>query len=186
MLLSLPCLTRMRAQLLQSCPSERSLWPFGLWLPGFFFLGILEARILECVARPSSRESSQTRDWTSVSCVSWIAGTFFSIELPGKIPLPECSSVQLVSHVWLFATPWTVACQASLSITNSWSLLRLIPIESVIIQPSHPLSSPSPAFSLSQHQGLFRWVNSSHPVAKVLKFQLQHQSFQWIFRTDFL
>ena len=55
------------------------------------------------------------------------------------------------------------------------------------IQPSHPLSSPSPpAFSLSQHQGLFQWVSSSHQVAKVLEFQLQHQSFQWIFRTDLL
>ena len=55
------------------------------------------------------------------------------------------------------------------------------------IQASHPLSSPSPpAFSLSQHQGLFQWVNSSHEVAKILEFQLQHQSFQWIFRTDFL
>ena len=52
------------------------------------------------------------------------------------------------------------------------------------IQPSHPLLSPSPtAFSLSQHQGLFQWVNSSHQVAKVLEFQLQHQSFQWIFST---
>ena len=54
------------------------------------------------------------------------------------------------------------------------------------IQPSHPLSSPSLTFNLSQHQGLFKWVNSSHQVAKVLEFQLQHQSFQWIFRTDFL
>ena len=53
------------------------------------------------------------------------------------------------------------------------------------IQPSHPLSSPSPAFNLSQHQGLFQWVSSSHEVAKALEFQLQHQSFQWIFRTDF-
>ena len=54
-------------------------------------------------------------------------------------------------------------------------------------QPSHPLSSPSPpALNLSQHQGLFQWVSSSHQVAKVLEFQLQHQSFQWIFRTDFL
>ena len=52
-------------------------------------------------------------------------------------------------------------------------------------QSSHPLSSRSPpAFSLSQHQGLFRWVSSLHQVAKVL--ELQHQSFQWIFRVDFL
>ena len=55
------------------------------------------------------------------------------------------------------------------------------------IQPFHPLLSPSPlAFNLSQHQDLFQWVSSSHQVAKVLEFQLQHQSFQWTFRTDFL
>ena len=54
-------------------------------------------------------------------------------------------------------------------------------------QPSHPLSSPSPpTFNLSQHQGIFKWVSSSHQVAKVLEFQLQHQSFQWIFRTGLL
>ena len=54
------------------------------------------------------------------------------------------------------------------------------------IQPSHPLSSPSPALNLSQHQGLFKWVSSSHQVAKVLEFQLQHQSFQRTPRTDLL
>ena len=55
------------------------------------------------------------------------------------------------------------------------------------IQPSHPLSSPFlSAFNLSQHQGLFQWVSSLHQVAKALEFQLQHQSLQWIFRTDFL
>ena len=55
------------------------------------------------------------------------------------------------------------------------------------IQPSHPLSSPSPpAPNPSQHQGLFQWVNSSHQVAKILEFQLQHQSFQWTPRTDLL
>ena len=52
------------------------------------------------------------------------------------------------------------------------------------IQPSHPLSSPSPlAFNLSQHQGLFQWISSSHQVAKVL--ELQHQFFQWIFKVYF-
>ena len=55
------------------------------------------------------------------------------------------------------------------------------------IQLSHPLSSPSPpAFNFCQHHGLFQWLSSLHQVAKVLEFQLQHQSFQWIFRTDFL
>ena len=56
------------------------------------------------------------------------------------------------------------------------------------IEPSHPLSSP-PSLNLSQHQGLLKWGSFSHQVAKVLEFQLQHQSFQWksgiiSFRTD--
>ena len=55
------------------------------------------------------------------------------------------------------------------------------------IQPSHPLSLPSPpALNPSQHQGLFQGVNSLHQVAKVLELQLQHQPFPCIFRTDFL
>ena len=54
-------------------------------------------------------------------------------------------------------------------------------------QPSPPLSSPShPALNLSQHQGLFKWVSSPHQVAKLSEFELQHQSFQWMFRTAFL
>ena len=55
------------------------------------------------------------------------------------------------------------------------------------IQPYHPLSPPSPpALNLSRHKGIFQWVESLHQVAKVLEFQLQDQSFQWIFRVDFL
>ena len=63
------------------------------------------------------------------------------------------------------------------------------PVHRVInaIHASHPLSSPSPpAFNLSHNQGLFQWVSSSHQVAKGLQFQLQHQSFQWIFRIDWI
>ena len=163
--------------------------------------------------------------------------------------------VQSLSHVQLFATPWTAARQASLSFSISWSVLKLMSIKSVmpsshlilwcpllllpwsllksvtfpmsqlyasvqftsvaqscptlcdpmdcstpgfpvhhqlpelaqthvhqvddVTQPSHPLfSSSPPAFNLSQHQGLFKWVSSLHQVAKLLEFQLQHQSFQ--------
>ena len=92
--------------------------------------------------------------------------------------MPICS-VQSLSHVQLFATPWTAACQTSLSIINSLSLLKLMSIESVM--PSnhlilcHPLSPPT--FNLSQHQDLFQSISSLHQVAKVLAFQLQHQSF---------
>ena len=147
------------------------------------------------------------------------------------------SSVQLLSHVRLFVTPWTEGCQASLSITKSQSLLKLMSIEPVM--PSNHLILHCPllllpsifprirvfsnesvlcirwpkywsfSFSISpsnEHPGLisfrmdwldllavqgtlrslFQWVSSSHKVAKVLEFQLQHQSFQWILRTDFL
>ena len=76
----------------------------------------------------------------------------------------QFSSVQSCSRVWLFATPWIAARQASLSITNSQSWLKLLSIKSVM--PSHFLSSASPpAPNPSQHQGLFQWVNSSHEVA---------------------
>ena len=62
-----------------------------------------------------------------------------------------------------------------------------VPWVSDTIQPVCPLSSPSPsALNLSQHQDLFKWVSSSQQVAKVLGLQLQHQSFQWLFRVDFL
>ena len=92
--------------------------------------------------------------------------------------------VQSLSHVWLFATPWTAVCEASLSFTISQSLLKLMSVCWWCIQPSHPLSSPSPpAFNLSH---LLGWVSSLHQVANVLELQLQHQSFQWIFRFDFL
>jgi len=96
-------------------------------------------------------------------------------------------SVQSLSHVWLFAIPWTAACQASLSITNSEFTQTHVHWISDTIQPFHPLSFPSlPSLNLSQHQGLFQWISSSHQVVKVLEFQLRHQHFQWIFKTVFL
>ena len=55
-----------------------------------------------------------------------------------------------------------------------------------VIQSSSPLSSPSRTFNLSQQQGLFQWVSSSHQVAKIVELQFQHQSFHWALRADFL
>ena len=93
-------------------------------------------------------------------------------------------SVQSLSHIWLFTTPVHHQLPESTQTHVHWV--------SDAIQPSHLLSSPClPALNLSQHQGPFKWVSSSHQVAKVLEFQLQHQSYQWIprlisFRMDFL
>ena len=95
-----------------------------------------------------------------------------------KVSTVHFSSV--TQSVWLFGIPRTATRQATLSITNSQSLTQThVRWVSDAIRPSHLLSPPSPpAFNLSQHQGLFQCVSSSHQVAKVLEFQLQHQSFQ--------
>ena len=87
----------------------------------------------------------------------------------------QFSSVQLISCAWLFATPWTTACQASLSITNSQSSLKLVSIESVM--PSNHLILPHPLFlllSIFPSVRVFPNESSFHQMAKVLEFQLQH------------
>ena len=88
--------------------------------------------------------------------------------------------VRLLSHVLLFVTPWIAACQASLSFTISWSLLKLMSIESVMPSNHLILCHPFSALALkpSQHQGLFQCISSLPQVAKVLELPLQHQSFQ--------
>ena len=93
--------------------------------------------------------------------------------------------VRLLSCVQFFVTPWTVARQAALSVTVSQWGTNSCPLSQwcrPTISSSVALSPP--ALNLSQHEGLFQRVDSSHQVAKVLELQLQHQSFQWIFRVD--
>ena len=92
----------------------------------------------------------------------------------------QFSSVQLLSCVWLFATPWTAACQASLSIPNSWSLLNLMSIESVM--PSNHFFLCHPLLILPSIFPRFRVFSNKlalciNQVVKVLEFELQHQSF---------
>ena len=85
------------------------------------------------------------------------------------------------------ATPWTST--PGLPVHHQLPELAQIYVHWAgdIIQPSYPLTAPSPlALNLSQHQGLFKWVSPLHQLAKVLEFQLQHQSFLLIFRVDFL
>ena len=109
-----------------------------------------------------------------------------SVQFSSVSSVQFSQSVQSLSCVWLFVTPWTAAHQDSLSITDSWSLLRLTSTELVMPSNHHILchlllllSSNFPA------SGSFP-ISSLHQVAKLLEFQLQHQSFQWIFRTDLL
>ena len=99
----------------------------------------------------------------------------------------QFSSVQSLSHVWLFATPWIAAPQPPLHRQLPEFTPSHVHWVGDAIQPSHPLASPSPpAPNPSQHQSLFQWVNTSHEVAKVLEFQLQHQSFQRTPRVELL
>ena len=104
----------------------------------------------------------------------------------GSSPVAPLSSVQSLSLIWLFATPWTTPCQASLSITNSRGPPKPMFIESVMpfnhLILCHPLlllPSIFPSIRVFSNE-------SALQLAKVLEFQLQHQSFQWTPRTDLL
>ena len=135
-------------------------------------------RILEWVIYPFCSRSSWPRNWTRVSCTS---GRFFS----------NWASVQFSSVAQLCLTLCDPMNCSIPGLPVHHQLLESTQTHvhwiGDAIQPSHPLSSPSPpALNRSQHQGLFKWVSSSHQVAKVLEFQLQHQSFQWTLSTDFL
>ena len=110
------------------------------------------------------------------SCLGWL-GLKLGIEL-------GFSSVQFSSFTQSCLTLWDSMNCSTPGLPVHHQLLEFTQthVHRVCdaIQPSHPLSSPSPpAFNLSQHQGLFKWISSSHQVAKVLEFQLQHLSFQW-------
>jgi len=96
-----------------------------------------------------------------------------------------CHSFQLLSHVQLFVTQEPQHARLPCPPPTPGVYPNSCPLSWWCHPTTHPLSSPSsPAFNLSQHHSLFRWVSTSHQVAKVLEFQLQHQSFQWTPRMD--
>ena len=197
------CLIWYAAKSLQSCMTLCD--PIDGSPPGSPVPGILQARTLEWVAISfSSTWKWKVMKVKSLRCVQLLVTSctaayqaplsmgFSRQEYWSAVPLPSplfgISSVFSLVDQSLFATPWIAAHQASLFYHQ---LLEFTQTHAHwvgdAIQPSHPLSSPSPpAPNPSQHQGLFQWVNSSHEMAKVLEFQLQHQSFQWTPRTDLL
>ena len=158
----------------------------GCSLPGSSIHGILQARMLEWVAVPFSRGSSKTQGSNpGLPHCKWI---LYQLSHQGS-PTSLVRSISSVTELC------PTLCDPMDCSTPDFPVHHQLPEPTQThvswvgdaIQPSHPLSSPSPpAFSLSQHQGLFQWVSSPHQVAKVLEFQLQHQSLQYIFRTDFL
>ena len=95
--------------------------------------------------------------------------------------------LQLFSRVRLCATPWMQHARLPCPLSSAGVCSNSMSVELVMPSNHLILLLPSPlAFSLSQHQGIFQWVDPLHQVAKVLELQLQHQSLQWVFRTDFL
>ena len=145
---------------------------------------ISQTWILEWVTIPFYRRFFQPRDQTQVS---HIAGRFFT-----NWATREALLVYQFSSV---AQSCPILCNSMDCSTPGFPVHHELPKLTQThvywvgdaIQPSHLLLSPSPSvFNNSQNQGLFKWVSSLHQVAKVLEFQLQQQSFQWIFRTDFL
>ena len=149
-----------QSEVSQSCLTVSD--PMDCSLPGFSIHGIFQARGLE---------------WGAIA---------FSVTL--HRPSIYFIVVLLLSRIWLFGTLWIAAQQASLSFTIFRSLLKLMFIESVM--PCNHLFLCRPLFLLPSIflsiRVFFQWVSSSHQVAIVLELQLQHQSFQWVFRVDFL
>ena len=151
--------------------------------------GILQARILEWVAIPSSRGSSQSRNWIPISlCFLHWQSRSLPLVPPGKLDIGVSSVSSVAQSCPTLCNPMN---HSTPGLPVHHQLLEFTQTHAYrvgdAIQPSHPLSSPSPsAPNPFQHEGLFQWVNSSHEVAKVLEFQLQHQSFQWTPRTDLL
>ena len=153
---------------------------------------LLESLFYAASTRRETHEDNRVgyTSWTCRECpVPWVKRQYVFHRSSRMLTSGFLSSVQF-SHSVVSSSLWPHGLQHTRPPCSS-------PIPGVYsnsshwvgdaIQTSHPLSFPSPsAFNLSQYQGLFQWVSSSHHVAKALEYQLQHQSFQWIFRTDFL
>ena len=161
----------------QSCPAVCNPmdYPARLLCPWNF-----QARILDWIAIPFSRRSSQPRDWTCVSYVSYIGRQILYRLSPQGSP-SNGIVVVLFSHPVTSDSLWPHRLQHA----RPHHLPEFAQVNCIgdTIQASHPLTpSSSSALDLSQHQGLFQWVICSHQVTEIL--ELQHQYFQWIFRVD--
>ena len=127
-----------------------------------------------CLENPMNREAWSATVHRVTKSRTWLKWLSAVSQFGRQLCLTLCNPTDC-------STPAPCPSPAPRACSNS------CPLSCDAIQPSHLLSSPSPpAFILSQHQGLFQRVSPSHQVAKVLELQLQHQSCQWIFKTDFL
>ena len=155
---------------------------------------LLQVELVPCLSSYIPVESLDTNRWAGrflLSAILWGAlNRTRTASNPGLIIKYQCS-IQFSSVAQSCLTLCDPMNRSMAGLPVHHQLLESTQTHvhqvSDAIQPFHTLSSPSPpSLNLSQHQGLFKWVSSSHNVAKVLEFQLQHQSFQWTPRTDLL
>ena len=135
---------------------------------------------------PSPGKISQPRDQACISCIGRQILYLFTTEWPGSPQWNTVAVVQWLSHVWPFSSPWTAAHQAPLSSNISRVCSKSCALSQwwyLTISSSAALSFCLQSFPAS---GSFPMSQLLHQVAKALERQLQHQSFQWIFRIDFL
>ena len=116
--------------------------------------------------------------WRKPLRVLWLGLYAFTAKSLGSTPGQGTKILQVrwimsgLTHVWVFATPWTAACQTSLSFTASRSSLKLMSIELMMTSNHLILCCPPSPPALNLSQGLFQWVGSSYKVAKVLELHL--------------
>ena len=150
--------------------------PMGCSAPGFSVYAISQARKLKWVVISYTRRFFWPKNWVHIS---WIGKQINQLSVQFSSVANSC--LNLCDPMDYSMPGFSVQHQLP-----EFTQTHVHWVGDAILL-SHPLSSPSPpAFSLSQHQGLFKWVSCSQPVAKVLELQFQHQSFQWIYRVGFL
>ena len=154
------------------------------------------SRLQKCKGKPKLRAVSRTsQEWRA-------CGWTFHEQILWRSCLGKVINLNKELRFWVHSVQVSSVAQSCLTLCDPMNCsMPGLPIHHQIpesnqthvhrvgdaIQPFHPLSSPSPpTLTLSQHLSLFKWVSSLHQVAKVLEFQLQHQSFQWTSRTDLL
>jgi len=157
-------------------------------------------------SNPTPRHNPEETKIEKDTCIPLFIAALFTIARTWK--QPRCPSTdEWIKKLWYiyimeYSVQFSLVAQSCLTLCDTMDCSTIgLPVHHQLpeftqtnvhhvgdaIQPSHPLSSPSPpALNPSQNQGVFTWVSSLHKVAKVLEFQLQHQSFQWTLRTDFL
>ena len=178
----MPCLL-VCAKSLQLCLTLCD--PPGCSPPGSSVHGLLQERILKWVACHSLLQGIFPTQGLNLhlSCLlPWLVLSGKPTEVISSFVVVQ--SLSLIQSLRPHGLQYARLLSPSLSHGDCWNSCPLSrwchPTISISVIPSPP------ALNLSWHQGLFHWVGCSHQVAKVLELQLQHQSFQWIFRTDFL